>query len=169
MVTELCQKQSIIVYRANNCWLISIFGKTTAVAEIGALGRLAMTLNIFTAMFSIIVIPRYAKLQNNKMILFRRLFQIISSMLFICVFVVIIVWTFPHQTLWILGEKYKNLDTHLLFLSICGSCLNLLGASFLDRLQAERHHPFLSIITSLTATVCGIILFDISSIKAFWR
>ncbi len=148
-------------------WLISIFGKTTAVAQIGALGRLAMTLNIFTAMFSIIVIPRYAKLQNNKMILFRRLFQIISGMLFICVFVVLIVWTFPHQTLWILGEKYKNLDTHLLFLSICGSCLNLFGASFLG-LSTSRGwaiHPFLSIITSLTATVCGIILFDISSIK----
>ena len=47
-------------------WLISIFGNTTSIAEVGALGRLAMRLNIFTVRFSIIVIPWYAKLVEKK-------------------------------------------------------------------------------------------------------
>jgi O-antigen/teichoic acid export membrane protein len=148
-------------------WLISIFGSTTSVAEVGALGRLAMILNVFTVVLSTVIIPRFAKLTNNKIILVRRLLQIIAGMILICSFIIGIAWLFPNQLLWILGKNYKNLNANLLFLSIYGSCLGLLvGTVFgLYTSRGWSINPILSITISIISTIISIFIFDITSIK----
>ncbi len=148
-------------------WLISIFGNTTSVAEVGALGRLALALNIFTIMLSTVVIPRYAKLAENKNILLKRQLQIFGCMMAVCIFIISITWLMPHQILSILGNHYENLDIHLLFLAIYGSCMNLLvGCIYL--MYTSRGwiiNPVLSISISIISTIIAFYLFDISSIK----
>ena len=147
-------------------WLISIFGNTTSVAEVGALGRLAMVLNVFSSIIAIIIIPRYAKLFFDRTLLLRRLFQVISALIAVCLLIISISWAFPHQILWILGESYKNLDIHLLFLSIYIACLNLIAGTIFGLYTSRGWsiHPFLSIIVSLLSSVIGILIFDMSSI-----
>ena len=148
-------------------WLISIFGNTTSVAELGALGRLSLALNVFTIVLSTVVIPRYAKLIANKTLLLKRQMQIFACMIAVCILIVIITWVIPHQILAILGKNYKNLDIHLLFLAIYGSCLNLLvGCIYL--MYTSRGwiiNPILSISISIVSTIVAFFLFDMSSLR----
>ena len=66
-------------------WLISIFGTTDNLAQVGALGRLAVILNVFTAMFSTLVIPRFARLVNDRKLLIYRFLQIqFSLVIYLC-------------------------------------------------------------------------------------
>ena len=148
-------------------WLISIFGNTKSVAEVGALGRLSLALNIFIIILSTVVIPRYAKLVENKVILLKRQFQIFVCVVIVCIFIVIITWLAPRQILLILGKNYENIDTQLLFLSIYGSCMNLLVSSiyFMYTSRGWIINPILSISVSILSTLVAFFLFDISSIK----
>ena len=148
-------------------WLISIFGNTKSVAEVGALGRLSLAMNIFPIILSTVVIPRYAKLLENKVILLKRQFQIFTCMVIVCVLIVVITWLAPRQILMILGKNYQNIDTQLLFLSIYGSCMNLLVSSiyFMYTSRGWIINPILSISVSILSTLAAFFLFDISSIK----
>ena len=148
-------------------WLISIFGNTTSVAELGALGRLSLVMNIFPIVLSTVIIPRYAKLASNKIILIKRQLQIFVCMIMVCISIIIVTWLLPHQILAILGHNYKNLDTHLLFLAIYGSCMNLL-VSCIYLMYTSRGwivNPVLSISISIVSTIIAFFLFDISSIE----
>jgi hypothetical protein len=148
-------------------WLISIFGNTKSVAEVGALGRLSLALNIFTIILSTVVIPRYAKLLENKVILLKRQFQIFTCMVIVCVLIIVITWLAPRQILMILGKNYENIDIQLLFLSMYGSCMNLLVSSiyFMYTSRGWIINPILSISVSILSTLAAFFLFDISSIK----
>jgi O-antigen/teichoic acid export membrane protein len=148
-------------------WLISIFGNTTSVAELGALGRLSLALNVFTIVLSTVVIPRYAKLTVNKNLLLKRQMQIFACMIAVCVFIIVVTWLIPHQILAILGNNYKTLNVHLLFLAIYGSCLNLL-VSCIYLMYTSRGwiiNPILSISISIISTLVAFFLFDMSTIK----
>jgi hypothetical protein len=44
-------------------WLIAFFGTTRSVAQVGALGRLAMVYTVATAAFTVMIVPRFARAQ----------------------------------------------------------------------------------------------------------
>jgi O-antigen/teichoic acid export membrane protein len=47
-------------------WLLSIMGSTAAVGQIGALNGLSTMLNIFTVIFTTLIVPRFARLPHLK-------------------------------------------------------------------------------------------------------
>ena len=97
--------------------LVSIFGSTEAVAEVGALGRLAMVLTFFQVLFDLLVAPRFAKLKDDKSLLLKR-FLGIQAVLWLAGFALYgLVALFPNQTLWILGSNYGDLQTEVLLLA----------------------------------------------------
>lgn len=146
-------------------WLISIFGNTTAVAQIGALGRLAMMLSIFSALLSTLVIPRFARLPNDKNRLLKTFYLIQLGLFALGGIIICVVYLFPSQILWILGKDYSNLGTELL-LSIAGSCLGLIaGSSFgLSTGRGWAINPLVSIPLTISAIIAGALLIDISSL-----
>ncbi|HEU5146605.1 MAG TPA: polysaccharide biosynthesis protein, partial [Chryseosolibacter sp.] len=105
-------------------WLISIFGSTSAVAQIGALGRLAMVLNFFTILLNMLVVPRFARLVARRKLLLEWYLKIQMYLTLFCVMVIAFAYIFSDQVLWILGDNYSGLGYELL-LSIAGSCLNV--------------------------------------------
>jgi len=107
-------------------WLISLVGSTTAVARVGALGRLTMVLSLFSVMFSTLISPRFARLPNNRTILFPRFIQIQIGLLMLSALIISCVWMFSSQLLWILGKNYANLQ-HEVLLSMIGGCLTLVS------------------------------------------
>jgi O-antigen/teichoic acid export membrane protein len=146
-------------------WLISVFGSTTAVAQVGALGRLSMMLSVISVLFSTLVAPRFARLPNNKKLLMTRYIQIQLSLIIMCLAVISLVWFFPSQVLWILGKSYMSLGIELL-LSIMNSCLGLMtGVSFVICVnRGWAINPLLSIPLTICAISFGILYFDISTL-----
>ncbi|ANE49255.1 polysaccharide biosynthesis protein [Flavisolibacter tropicus] len=151
-------------------WLISIFGTTAAVAQIGALGRLSMMLNLFSATFTTLIIPRFARLENNKALLFKRFLHMSSGLTFLFSIIIIIVSKLPTQLLWLLGKSYSGLE-HELVLSVAGSCLSLM-AGLLFTIATSRNwaiNPLVSIPITLVSIICAISLIDISSLRGILK
>ncbi|OUJ71253.1 MATE family efflux transporter [Hymenobacter crusticola] len=146
-------------------WLISFFGTTTAVAQVGALGRLAMMLSLFSVLFNTLVLPRFARLPDKINLLLSRYLQIQALLIIISVSIIGIVWLFPSEILWVLGKDYANLESAVV-LNIINSCLGLIaGASFsICTSRGWAIHPLISIPVTIVAIICGVFLFNISSL-----
>lgn len=148
-----------------NIWLVSLFGKTSSIAQIGAISRLSMILSVFSVVFATIVIPRFARLPKVKSIVLKHFFSIYGILIAFIIFFVTIVWIFSSQLLWLLGSKYDGLDFALL-LSMGGSCVYVVS-DMLYKLLSSREiivNPALSITLNIIATAFGIYFFDMSSL-----
>lgn len=146
-------------------WLISIFGSTNAVAQIGALSRLSMILSVLSVLFSTIIVPRFARLPNNPGVLLNKYIKIQLGLCAISLFIITCVWLFPSESLWILGNKYSNL-TNEVTLSVTNSCLGLIaGLSFnICTSRGWVLNPLISISVTVIAIIIGAITFDIRSL-----
>lgn len=106
--------------------LVSIFGTTSAIAEVGAVGRLAQALAFFSALANVVLIPRFAKIQNEVRMVraFAGIF-LLAGLFGVSVFLV--AFFFEKQALWILGSSYSGL-TYEFLLAVAGGIFSLLGA-----------------------------------------
>ena len=150
-------------------WLISFFGNTASIAKVGALGRLAMLLSFFSVLFNTLIIPRFARLPQNKDLLLKRFFQIILLLTFFGVVIIGSSYIFSTEALWVLGNGYSNLKTEFV-LSIIGSFFGLF-AGILFAINTARGwmiHPLFSIPINLIIIVTCIMFLDISSIKGLF-
>ncbi|MFC5863971.1 lipopolysaccharide biosynthesis protein [Acidicapsa dinghuensis] len=88
-------------------FLVSIFGGTTNIAEVAALGRLGQ---IFTMLmtFNIMVIEPYMARREKAQVLPAYL-GFIAATVVICIPLVLIAFRFPMPFLWLLGNKYMSL------------------------------------------------------------
>ncbi|MGI4777458.1 MAG: hypothetical protein ACRYGA_04985 [Janthinobacterium lividum] len=106
-------------------WLISIYGNTDAIAQIGALGRLAAILTVVGGIFSTLIVPRFARLPERSELLLKRMIQVVGLMAGICVVPTAITYFFPDLVLQLLGKNYRGLHVELL-LSVLGGCVSML-------------------------------------------
>ncbi len=146
-------------------WLISIFGDTTNIAEIGALGRLGVIFNIISSVMASIILPSFARCQSPK-ILQRRYWQILGSYWLFGVGIVGIAGLFPHQLLWILGNKYAHLQNEL-FLVMTGSVIQSFAGIMwsINAVKAWTQYTWLFIPITIVTQVCLLILLDVSTLK----
>lgn len=147
-------------------WLISIFGNTTSLAQLGALGRLSMILTILVAMVSTLVLPRFAILPAEKKIVLQRFGQIMFVLTALLSLIVLAVYFFPLPVLWILGQDYKGLNYELL-LSIVGSCISLLSGIVFSLYSSRGWAipPVLLISINLLAIIIFASLLDLSNLQ----
>ncbi|MEO8112603.1 MAG: polysaccharide biosynthesis protein [Ginsengibacter sp.] len=147
-------------------WLISVFGSTDSLAQVGALSRLSIILGFFSVLFASLIAPRFARLPNKPKVLLRYYLQILAGLIFLCVSITFAVWLFSSQILWVLGSHYFGLDKELVLMAI-SSCLNLLyGASFLlGTYRSWVINPIIFIPISLLTTVLAVIVMDTSSLE----
>lgn len=146
-------------------WLLSFFGNTQSLAQIGALSRLAVVLGIFNTLIGTLIIPRFARLANNKMNITKFYARVIFAIIIPLSMVVGIVYSIPSQILWLLGKNYSGLQLELL-LMIIGSSISLIaGVAF--SLNISRNwiiNPVLSISISIASILVGALLFDVSQL-----
>ncbi|GAA4316652.1 hypothetical protein GCM10023149_13770 [Mucilaginibacter gynuensis] len=147
-------------------WLISIFGSTQAVAHIGALGRLSTVLTIFTTLFNTLVIPRFARLQEDKKLILSRFLQIQGAQILISVVIVAIVILFPNQILMVLGKQYANLTTEVILISISSCLAMILGVTY-SAITARGWilKPVLNIAINILFQLILILTMDLSKTK----
>jgi O-antigen/teichoic acid export membrane protein len=155
-------------------WIISIFGSTEKVADVGALTRLAVVFGIVSSVLGGLVAPTFARCESLKRL--GRLFAfalfsylVASALLLFCSF------AFPREVLWILGGKYMSL-THEVPLLITSAVIGGL-TGVIHTLSWSRGWvwhmwmiPFATLLVQIIAvrflplnTVAGVLEFSIVS------
>ncbi len=147
-------------------WLISLFGNTFAVAQIGALGRIVMLLNLFSAVFSTLVAPRYARLPTTPALLKKKMLQIQLGLIVFIIVIIGVIYLFSGQILWVLGDGYIGLDYELVLL-MTGSCFSLMTGLiyFLTSGRGWILTPWVYVTGSVVATLIGLFLFNVTSMQ----
>ena len=145
-------------------WLLSIFSSSSSVAQVGALGRFGMALNMVIILFSTLIIPRFSRLSSSQNLL-KRFLIILSAALLISLIIISAVWLFANQLLFILGKNYMNLQNELV-LYIISCCITMMvSVSFgLYSCRGFIMNPFFAVISNLVFLVTGMFLFDISTV-----
>lgn len=94
-------------------WLAAHYGSVTNVAEVGALGRLGVLISIVAGFTSSVFIPRLIVITDEALFLKRYL----SWWLVLGLMggsIILLVWIFPKELLFLLGESYSGLHKELL-------------------------------------------------------
>lgn len=147
-------------------WIISIFGDAASIAQIGALGRISSVLSLFSVIFLMLIVPRFARIQNQPQKLLKHYSKILFFILIIFFFIVGLSSLFSNQILWVLGSKYEGLDTELILL-IIGSSITIIMSSALALYMSRGWilHYCISIPASILSIILGCYFFDISTLK----
>jgi len=147
-------------------WIISIVGSTSSVAQVGALGRLAMLIGLFGVLFGTLVVPRFSRLAANPTKILKNYIFIQIALLALCAVIMACSFLFTKQMLWLLGKNYADLKNEII-LSIAGSCLALIvTASFsINTSRGWTLSPLISIPVSILAIACGAYFINVATIK----
>ncbi len=147
--------------------LITIFGRTAAVASVGALSRLGQIFGLLTPINGILLEPYFARLPR-KQLKSHYLIAVISAS--VCgAGVVALARAFPGLFLWILGPKYAGLRTEVVLVMLSGA-ISLVGG-LMAAINGSRRFTYYSFV--LTDNILTLILqaffiwkIDLSTVKA---
>jgi len=146
-------------------FLISFFARrATSVAEVGALGRLAMIFSVLTNLLANVFVPAFARCQNKGKM--RWLYgAIIGGVVAFSLSIISGAWIFPDEFLFVLGSKYAHLHRELL-LMVAGAVLSALTGTFwaLNASKAWVSGAWLYIPLTLVTQIALIPYTDFSSV-----
>lgn len=146
-------------------WLISIFGSTASVAEIGALGRISIMITVVGSVFGTLIYPRFARIEEVSRFLLKRYIQIQCLLVLICLFLVAGVWLFSNEILWVLGDEYRDLNSELVLLIIASSVSLISGGAYvMSTHRGWAIHPGLSIPINILSIIIGVLFLDVSTL-----
>lgn len=146
-------------------FLISFFARrTSSIAEVGALGRLAMIFAVLSNLLANVFVPAFARCQSARKLgwLYAAIIGGVSafSLLVLCG-----AGIFPDQFLFVLGSKYAHLHRELL-LMVSGAILSALTGTFwaLNASKAWVAGSWLYIPLTLATQIALIPYTDFSSV-----
>jgi O-antigen/teichoic acid export membrane protein len=148
-------------------FLISFFGRHAAsVAEVGALGRLAMIFTVLMNMLTNIFVPAFARCQDKSKL--RLLYGAIAGGVIVFSAIVLAgTALFPEQFLLILGNRYTHLHRELVLMVGVAVVTALAGALWLlNAAKAWIAGSWLYIPLTLAAQIALIPFTDFSSVAS---
>ena len=146
-------------------WLLSVFGNSTSIGQMGALGRFSMFLTLFSVVFSTLFTPRFARLKMERKSIIVKFTQINLLMIFCVIVIFLLVLVFQNQMLWILGTQSAGLNSAFLLVMLT-ACLNLIVGSNFSLLTSRGWvmNPISGIPIGLVSIVIGAIFINVSSL-----
>jgi O-antigen/teichoic acid export membrane protein len=111
-------------------WILAFGGTTLSVAEFGALGRIGMAFNLVSALFSMLIVPRFARASRTYAEERQQFFRIMVSLMVITLVPLVLVCVFPEFVLAILGASYAGLTLEVRLIALSGFLSVLTGAVF---------------------------------------
>ena len=109
-------------------FLITLFGQTKSIAEVGALGRIGQLFFILSAFNGVVIAPYIAKVARQHLV--RRYCQILGAAISISLVLCIGSFLFPQPLLWVLGSKYYHLRTEVGWM-VVGASIGYIGSVML--------------------------------------
>jgi hypothetical protein len=147
-------------------FLISFFGTdSSSVAEVGALGRLAMIFAVFSNLLTNVFAPAFARCQSPR----RLRWQYAGTVGSVLAFIVVLVTAaalFPEAFLFVLGSKYTHLEHELLLMiggAVVGALINTIWA--LNASKAWVSGSWLYIPLTLATQAALVPFTDFSSVR----
>ena len=145
-------------------FLISFFGQTRSIAEVGALGRLGQIFLLLSGFNGTVIEPFMARLPKAKVL--RSYLAILGTASFICFVVCLAGFSEPKAFLLLLGTKYGSLRRETGWL-VFNSCLSYVGSVAWTMCAARRwiywRTSWLTIILVLTAQIAFLCFFKVDS------
>jgi hypothetical protein len=110
-------------------WLVAWFGQTQQVAEVGALGRLALLFTVVGSVLAALVMPYFARPRSVAEL--RSAFLLINA-LFLALTLLLagLAVTVPSSLLWLLGPKYLHLVDETVWMVLAASLSAWSGAIY---------------------------------------
>jgi O-antigen/teichoic acid export membrane protein len=105
-------------------FLVSIFGQTTNIAEVAALGKIALLFSVLTTFNTVVVEPYVARLSRARLLPIYLSLLALAAIL--CIPVVLFAFALPAPFLWLLGSKYQGLG-NLVGWVVLSACINYLA------------------------------------------
>jgi O-antigen/teichoic acid export membrane protein len=104
--------------------LLTIFTDLNEIANVTAVGRIAIMLAVINTTINGLAMPAVAKTQDLRKL--RKLFSLILVIYVLILGTVLFcTYAFPESILWIIGDQYKGLR-EILFISMLGTCFSQL-------------------------------------------
>lgn len=148
-------------------FLISFFGRdVSSVAEVGALGRLAMVFTVLTNLLTNVFGPAFARCHDPRRLRWQYA-AIVGGVTAFSIALISAALLFPGAFLYVLGGKYAHLDRELV-LMVSGAVIGALTGTFwtLNASKAWIAGSWLYIPLTLTAQVALIPITDFSSVRS---
>ena len=147
--------------------LITWFGRSTAVAGIGALSRLSRIFILLTQMNPLLIEPYFARLSPDRVK--RNYLGLLAAEVAFCLLITSMAWRFPQVFLWVLGPKYSNLRIEVLIL-IASSSMGFLCEVLWTINTSRRFVYWWNGATTIFYTLAVEILFiwkvDLSTVRS---
>ncbi|OBQ27736.1 MAG: hypothetical protein AN483_19250 [Aphanizomenon flos-aquae MDT14a] len=145
--------------------LISIFGNTQNIAEIGALSRFSMIFALVTPIMSSIAFPAFSRCQNQSLLKLRYWQIVLANILFGTVLIGIS-YFFSDQILWILGTKYSGLSSEFTLVVLLGTVGHIGGVMWgLCCAKGWIKNMWLEIPIKLSVQIILLLFMNLSNIK----
>lgn len=158
-------------------WAITVFGSVRSIAEVGALGRLAIAFALVSAAFSSIALPRFARCAGARTVR-RAYFVLAALMVLVALAAVAASAAFPRLILSVLGTGYIHLESELVWM-VAASAMSVVAAALylLNTARGWVQGIWIGVPVAIAAqiltgglvdlgTVRGAIVLQISSIVA---
>lgn len=148
-----------------NILLISIFGNTQNIAEVGALGRLGVIFFLMNSIMRTIVLPSFSRCQKPN-ILLRRYFQILLFFLILGIFLIGMSGIFTNEFIWILGSRYSKLRSEVVLMMISTITTSIVEVmSSMNYTKAWVEYAWLEIPTRIFLQIFLLLTLDISTVR----
>lgn len=146
-------------------FLISIFGKTQNIAEIGALGRLSVLFTLVSAVMMSIVQPRFARAQRQSELKKIYMLTLLGyGTLSGCL--LLLSWFLPELFLWVLGKSYQHLHSEFQIMIFAAVIAGGTGTIYgMNTARAWVRGAWLSIPTVLLSQLLLLFVLDISTVR----
>lgn len=147
-------------------WILSVFGNSKDLASIGALGRFAVFISFFTSILGTLFLPRFSRLEAHKETLLKYFLSFQLILFIVTGFILLIVFLFPTQMLWILGASYSSLSTEL-FLIMLANCIGVITSMTGNLLGTRGHYlnPVVIIVLNLGTVVLSYFIWDLTTLR----
>lgn len=127
--------------------ILTLCGNSTGIADVTALGRLAVVPTIVAATFGSVLAPRFARCQDLAR-LPRIYCLLVCGTILSLIPILFAVWKFPEPFLWLLGRKYSALKIECVWVvaagcvsQVCGVMWSLNSSKAWIRLQSLVYIP----------------------------
>ncbi|MEH2028134.1 MAG: polysaccharide biosynthesis protein [Nostoc sp.] len=146
-------------------WLISTFGKTQNIAEVGALSRLSIMFSIVNSIMANIVIPSFARCQSRQLLL-RRYWQILIAYFLLATCLIIITFLYPQQFISIIGSQYANLNDEVSLTMLSANTGFLSGLLWsINVSKGWIQDAWLYIPATIATQILLLFVLDVSTVK----
>jgi O-antigen/teichoic acid export membrane protein len=147
--------------------LITLFGRTSGVATVGALTRLGQVFALFNQINPVLIEPYFAKLSALR--LKSHYLGAVITAAFVGLAMVALVRVWPELFLWVLGPKYAHYHSEVVLVTIMGAVYYLSGLIFCIN-TARRFIYWWSNISIIILTISVQALFlwkaDLGTVRA---